>query len=1060
MSLSRRMPWLGAAMLVGLLAQAGAGEAPAPASPEDLLRVLEEGDFDARREAAAKLEELGEQAEAALAKAAEESPSLEVQEAAKRLLGLLHSATLAIELIDADGKPVAGENLTYYLAFQEQAGGQPFIRGDEQKSGATDERGRLAIEALRPGPYFLSVHPAKRQASFEVQATQFVQLESGLNRFRLRAAPTAKLTGIVRSAATGKPLKDAQVSLLTDIFGADPANVEIEDLLSSNLFGRAPSGDASTDAEGRFTLEQAAHGTYILIVKEERHRTWIAKRVTVNADRELKIPDLAPQEGLPPEARFVLQDDKGKPLASQKVMATLMRRPADPGAESYRALAARIVSYGVFESQRTPKEVATDEQGHLSLKDLKPGTYRAVFRVGDGVPLVLDEFTAAANAPAEERVLKQTPAGVLRGRMLGEDGKGQAHVQVTCLDLGDPLLAASLESVLESNPWQLMQLTQGASGKVHTSADGSYEFKNLAPGRYVLLARFNHGGMGAVFDQTVKAGETTDAPDLKGQGGGAGGKATLVKGSILRPDGKPAGGLNLTMYLGPNSTWGTNTVDNGTFQFHLGARNAKPTRLLVRENGCRPVLLDLTDGKVDLSNLQIRLEKQEYGQVRFIALDEAGTPLEGVRVGPAAKVSRHRSAQGGTAPARTTSRDGQVVLRGLATGARSFQITKPGYFIETNPSVDVKPGAEAELGVRLLKGLELKGRVRLPEGALPADALVYLHEVRDGLPKLRAREAGVDGVFRFTGLAPGTYRVMVRHPRLIAGREDGEVELKAGASPDLELDLVAPRTVEVEADPAWHAARLLAVPEGSWRGASLNRTASYMQWYQAEAVDETGRARLRALAPGKYDLLAVAQTQQHGFGGFGSTNFSRFLRALEIPPGAGDEPFRVALEGRPDGGVLTAVLALPDAELELHQGVSIELTLESGQGKALVNCQPKPLNAMGFEFVEAGRERRKNAASGGRRVDVRGLPEGRYRLRACILGMVRNPYLLTRDAEELPVLLQGKPELEVQVGAGAQVDLGTLDLTLPPETKQKLAVAQQEYYPDAQPIDEAAVLQR
>src|SRR5689334_10571078 len=104
------LPGLCATAFCAVLALAAvrAEDAPAQADPEKLIELLEKGDFDQRKDAAKKLESLGQAARTALEKALKESDSPEVRDSVEKLLAGLQRTRLIIEALDLQGHPVSG----------------------------------------------------------------------------------------------------------------------------------------------------------------------------------------------------------------------------------------------------------------------------------------------------------------------------------------------------------------------------------------------------------------------------------------------------------------------------------------------------------------------------------------------------------------------------------------------------------------------------------------------------------------------------------------------------------------------------------------------------------------------------------------------------------------------------------------------------------------------------------------------------------------------------------------------------------------------------------------
>ena len=133
-----------------------------------------------------------------------------------------------------------------------------------------------------------------------------------------------------------------------------------------------------------------------------------------------------------------------------------------------------------------------------------------------------------------------------------------------------------------------------------------------------------------------------------------------------------------------------------------------------------------------------------------------------------------------------TDAQGNFALRGLEPGLQRVQVSpQAGAALALDP-FSVGEGEQRDLGdLRLRAGAQVRGRVLLPPGILPAGLEVYHGDRREGLIKV----LDAQGNFTFDDLSPG------RHTFSIAGRsgvlESGakkKVTLESGDEKEIELD--------------------------------------------------------------------------------------------------------------------------------------------------------------------------------------------------------------------------------------------------------------------------------
>lgn len=235
-----------------------AGEAPKPptaAEVEALIKQLGAGDFSEREDAQIKLAAQGELVREALTKALKNSDP-EIVNAAGRLLDKINRATVAVQVVDSAGKPVADAPVAFNI-HRRDGRNAVFIRRNETVN--TGEDGWACTGDLEPGSgYMVNV---RCQMPGYVPAMTFQQsqeLKIGRQEFKLTVMRFAQVKGVL----IGKdrvPLVEVQLYLVPG-----PQVASLSGKQAKLLVRRAMV--ATTDAQGQFAFEQVQPGDYVAVL--------------------------------------------------------------------------------------------------------------------------------------------------------------------------------------------------------------------------------------------------------------------------------------------------------------------------------------------------------------------------------------------------------------------------------------------------------------------------------------------------------------------------------------------------------------------------------------------------------------------------------------------------------------------------------------------------------------------------------------------------------------------------------------------------------------------------
>jgi hypothetical protein len=283
----------------------------------------------------------------------------------------------------------------------------------------------------------------------------------------------------------------------------------------------------------------------------------------------------------------------------------------------------------------------------------------------------------------------------------------------------------------------------------------------------------------------------------------------------------------------------------------------------VKAPGYKQAELDCSAPGVDLSNVEIKLERLRYGDLRLKLLDEDGKPLPGATVDPAPYqnnnnyyyyVRRMQSAK------KVSDAKGEVQFSGLSTGPRRINVIRDGYYLSDPARVVILPDAEATLTLMLRKGLAISGKLTGPAGEDFTRTVVSIRRVRDS--SICTCAANAAGEFFVGGLAPDNYVLTADSP-MSTLRAYQEIELTGESRTGLALELVPKGGIMVKLDKEMKGRMVyLQDKEIDKRktpgiaGTSMNAAVRSYAYVDAEGLAEFWNVR-----PGHYRISAPANTR-------------------------------------------------------------------------------------------------------------------------------------------------------------------------------------------------------
>lgn len=1077
------------ALLLGMAPFVRAGEPDG----EQVLRDLQGDDFDLRRAAQVKLETMGESARAILEKAAR-SGNPEVQATATALLKKMDNSSLALAVYDRDGKPVGAAEAEVKLYFQ-QRGVRNEWSEPRNESIQTQPSGRFDLGNLTPGP--VNVQFEWKKAVRDGSAWWNLELQRGVNPLVLTLTRGGEMKLNVKNDK-GEPLRDATVTLYTN----RALENELLEIQLSLIDQWDRSGiAATTDKDGVATFESAAEGTYQTVVRADTFLPTLGPVVTLRSGRMLEVPGAvtmqprqagklqvalvrrAEEKAAPakePEKKIEIakKDEKEKPgdKPNEKLNDIEKDKEAKAEAADPNALKKQRVFYEleyIFEGpkaaelQRKQKELRqtltayrnsespeTDEQGKLTLEDLKPGRYRLTIASGNEAPWRVEELVIKPGETTDLGSLQNQLAGTVKGKILDTEGKGVQYMNVT---FTPESVDDESDGGIRNNFGGRNQL--GGVRSVQTQKDGTFEVKNLAAGRYVATTHTRKNQPVRIEGIVVEAGKTVEAPEVRLPADAATGKGFIVKGTVKLPDGKPAAQSTVNLHSTTFGRWTRNADDKGAFEFSFSPEQGwTPTAISVKAPNCKATKIDLTGPNAKLDAVEIQLEKQDYGALRVKVTDENGAPLEGVSLRPRQTRVRYNAFNQIIDRRIVTNKAGEARLSGLATGQRQFQLDLEGYYLPEPLMANILSEGEADASVRMKRGVTIRGRVVASEGLASTIAVLQGTTTRtDALDE--------NGGFEFNGLTPGEYTISAAGPGLTSV-EKVKVNVTATGAPEVLVKAVR------------SGGAVVALPAGSAFGTialtrrDKNEEGSTWKHFGNGFLDSDGRAEFWGAAPGEYELLLSPAAPMSVVAPY-RTNNARMVKTAAASYFAGALTVQ-ALKSHEELRALDAVkIAAPAASASVRGNISIEPALKGTQQNAgslvlkLVGASATASVSFNFptDFTNNAqreplifgekKERKVAAVVTPGSFKFTGLPAGEYKLfvdmttyRQSIPGQVEQP-----REKKVPVPLQ-----MVVVKDGEAVDLGAIPYTPSPEILEAMRQTQDPNF-DTEPEDQIPLFQ-
>jgi len=727
-------------------------------------------------------------------------------------------------VVDTEDKPVGGAKVSLSFAISgNPLESDPLTRMSDAAEATTDGGGTFSIDGLGKGPYDLEA----KLPPFAPGVKRRHLIDEKPLKIRLRKPGAVE--GTVRRASDGQAIAnfDIEVYQMMTVGQGMP----VPELAARQSFGAAPAAGAPKLPAGQFRVDGLAAGSYIVLVRAKGFAP-------------LKFMDVSVK---PAEPGVVDAELEPGAVLAGVVLDRATRRPL-AGASLTRSTGF----FDLFDPMKT--KVVSDAEGKFRFEDLSGGDFAIVTQYSDYAPARTMIEKLAAGERRESLEIALGAGGAIEGTAYTEEGDAMANGYVS---------AFSLEN---------SHMTQAT-----LDAEGRFELTRLPAGSYtvnVFRGASLTDAMASNRAEMLRGMRSTAASVVDGETtrivvGADAGKAVKVRGKVtLR--GEPASGAlvqAMPISSGDSSRGGsmrfTTTDKNGRFELSLPAGNVeffiqKPGRIDASVRFARDVP-DVPAWEVTPS-LEMPL-----GSIEGVVRNFEGTALPEIVVRLRPESGATRSPLGTFGLVRTDE-DGRFRFEHVDDG--TYWVAAGGTFFnqentqplgQVSQRVEVRGSAEAASADFTLRPAgSIVGRVTSPNGTPIPGASMFL-QTTDGRPVLTFSDVFSDsqGAFRARGIAPGSYRVIVRArgkgQKIV---EPVSVSSGAEATVPIELNDGAPLTVRVtdaQGAPLLGASIRLTDASGV-ELSGLTGVTDLSDYFTEGSAPAAGEIRLGSLAPGDYRL--------------------------------------------------------------------------------------------------------------------------------------------------------------------------------------------------------------
>lgn len=436
-------------------------------------------------------------------------------------------------------------------------------------------------------------------------------------------------------------------------------------------------------------------------------------------------------------------------------------------------------------------ETQSDSIGEFLIKGVGTGrTFNVVATHPDFATAYKGMFKLDPGHREEGVVIVLQPGGTIRGLARDSEGHPIPEAEVRASD-------ATRQMMGNNNMMRIMMASQSGN-MVKTDEEGKFEFKNLAPGSFLILAQ--HEGFQSNFTDNVALASGAAVEGLE---------IVLAPGAIFSGVVKSSAGeavskarVNISLIDLQRPVFGSKTTDDqGAFRFDtlrpgkymldIDAGEFPNYRKMNQEVPKEDVVIVLPEGGLLTGRVTDETSGQPVSKFTVRIKKAPGLPLP------------FAGDMGGMNPPTVKTfedADGKYEIKGLEAGLYIALVMSDDFAPAQKMGVTITDAKETIENFVLNKGLVLKGRVVEAGSRNPiSGAKVNLKDSGDGMDMLdmmgidelsnrstlKTQTTNIDGEFAFSHLMPGMVKLQAAKSDFVD--QTKQVTIEDGASNDIEI---------------------------------------------------------------------------------------------------------------------------------------------------------------------------------------------------------------------------------------------------------------------------------
>jgi len=547
-------------------------------------------------------------------------------------------------------------------------------------AGAKVTAGSLRTVSGEDGTFTLLHVPEPRPAIRATMGDRIAADNTRSNSINLRLAKAGSVNGVVRDAATQRPLQGVRVTL-----------------------GLSESAEtAVTNSAGAFTLGNVLPGRHRIVAV-------LPNFTFAGIDADIRPGDKVTRTLAGTQNATVtgMATDEAKRVVPAALLSVApLDEPMGPGLGAFLSLA--------------PAYSAPD--GRFVLRNVPPNQQVEVLARKKGVPSGTAGPLMLTSGQLRKGVNILLPRGLtMTGKVTDQDGRPLSGVEVIPRE-AEGQLGAMQRVMVRGGPDQQRET------HVETGNDGGFALQ-LKQGKYDILFQREGYATKRIRSHAVIVGAEPLEVSLQ--------PGVEITGQVVRHDGSGVPDVNVGV-MGPDAEpQSDRTAPDGSFTLS----NLSPGTVMIIATKPEDFIREMRNVTAPARDLLIRLPAG--GRIEGRVVEKSSKrPITQFRAGPSgAAVTRGMRFVGPRMLRNFTSEDGSFVLENVPPGRLELIVEAPGYVEGRVPGLLVEEGKTiGGVEVALDTGVRLFGRVTGPDGAAVPGVSVNTDEDENRGTVMRARD--------------------------------------------------------------------------------------------------------------------------------------------------------------------------------------------------------------------------------------------------------------------------------------------------------------------------------